>query len=179
MHSLGCNSNGLNFFTISSIYKKFSQSIFYYGLETNYIRKECIKKLNIRQNILIKNTLGLSRYCKTTPLLFSLKIKSILQLYEEYKILFLKQINQNILTKNIYSFLVAKYEIVNPPRESYFNILKKICEKYNLQYLNLNVSLRIVFLFVFLSLLLLTYISILTHSLLSWFYLKNSFFFNM
>ena len=78
--------------------------------------------------------------------MYSLKIKSILQLYEEYKILFLKQINQNILTKNIYSFLVAKYEIVNPPRESYFNILKKICEKYNLQYLNLNVknSLKII-----------------------------------
>ena len=34
LYSLGCNKNGLNFFLISNIYKKFSQPIFYYGLET-------------------------------------------------------------------------------------------------------------------------------------------------
>ena len=33
LYSLGCNKNGLNFFWISNIYKKFSQSIFYYGLK--------------------------------------------------------------------------------------------------------------------------------------------------
>jgi hypothetical protein len=44
LYSLGCNNHGLNYHTISSIYKKFCQSIFYYGLETNFIRKKCLNK---------------------------------------------------------------------------------------------------------------------------------------
>jgi hypothetical protein len=55
LYSLGWNINGLKFFLISNIYTKFSQSIFCYGLETHYIRK-CFIKINIRENILIKNT---------------------------------------------------------------------------------------------------------------------------
>ena len=47
LNSLGVNSTGLNYFIISNIYKKFSQSSFYYGLETNYLRKECLNKINI------------------------------------------------------------------------------------------------------------------------------------
>ena len=120
-------------FLISKIYKKFSQSIFYYGLETNYIRKECLNKINIRQNILMKNTFGLSKYCKTTPLMKRIGIKSIQQLYEEYKILFLKQIIRNSFTKLIYESLLCKYEQINPAKESYFNILNQICNKYGFE----------------------------------------------
>jgi hypothetical protein len=89
LYSLGCNSNGLNFHIISKIYKNFSQSIFYYGLETNFIGKECLNKLNIRQNILLKNIFGLSKYSRSRAMMNILKIKTINQLYEEYKILFL------------------------------------------------------------------------------------------
>ena len=133
LYSLGCNKNGLNFFLISDIYKKFSQSIFYYGLETNYIRKDCLNKINIRQNILIKNTFGLSKYCKTKPLMKSIGIKSIQQLYEEYKLLFLKQIKRNSFTKGIYETLLCKYEQIMPTKESYINILNQICIKYGFE----------------------------------------------
>ena len=81
LSSVGCNSKGLNYFIVSNIYKKFCQSIFYYGLETNYFRKDCLKKLDLRQSIFIKNIFGLSKYSKTTPLLKALNIKSKVQLY--------------------------------------------------------------------------------------------------
>ena len=105
------------------------------------MRRDCLNRINIRQNILIKNTFGLSKYCRTTPLLNSLKIKSIFQLYEEYKILFLKQIRRNVLTKNIYETLASKYSsILKPPRESYFNILNTICNKYDFSISNINIK---------------------------------------
>jgi hypothetical protein len=52
------------------------------------------------------------------------------QLYEEYKILFLKQIRLNSLTKSIYETLLFKYKHIKPAKESYFDILKQICNKY-------------------------------------------------
>ncbi len=89
----------------------------------------------------------MSKYCKTTPLLNAVRIKSILQLYEEYKIIFLKQINRNQLTKNIYDLLLNKYStILKPARESYFHILKEICNKYefNIQNINIKSSIDII-----------------------------------
>ena len=62
LHSLGCNKKGINYQVILKMYKKFSQSVFYYGLDTNYFRKECLHNLNVRQNILLKNTFGLSKF---------------------------------------------------------------------------------------------------------------------
>ena len=76
LYSLGCNNYGLNFHIIASIYKKFSQSIFYYGLETNYIRKQCLNNINIRQNTLLENTFGISKFSRSKCLLNVLKIKT-------------------------------------------------------------------------------------------------------
>ena len=133
LYSLGCNNYGLNFHIIASIYKKFSQSIFYYGLETNYIRKQCLNNINIRQNTLLKNTFGISKFSRSKCLLNVLKIKSINQLYEEYKILFIKQLRRNNLTKQIFEALQVVYNVPSKiPRESYFSIINSICNKYDI-----------------------------------------------
>jgi hypothetical protein len=117
LYSLGCNNHGLNCHTISSIYKKFCQSIFYYGLETNFIRKKCLNKINVRQNTLLKNIFGLSKFCRSRALMSVLKIKSTNQLYEEYKILFLKQIKRNSLTKQFFEVLQQTYNVhLTPPK---------------------------------------------------------------
>ena len=77
--------------------------------------------INTRQNILLKNAFGFSKYCKTTSLLNAINIKSKLQLYDEYKIIFLMQIKRNQLTKNIYDFLLLKYNSgIRPIRESIY-----------------------------------------------------------
>ena len=77
LYSLGCNNNGFNFHIIANIYKKFCQSIFYYGHETNFIRKQCLNKLRVRQNTLLKNIFGLSKICRSSALMNVVKIKSI------------------------------------------------------------------------------------------------------
>ena len=33
LNSVGCKPNGINYFLIAKLYKKFCQSIFFYGLE--------------------------------------------------------------------------------------------------------------------------------------------------
>ena len=89
----------------------------------------------------------MSKYCKTTPLLNAVRIKSILQLYEEYKIIFLKQIQRNQFTKNIYDLLLNKYSTnLQPSRKSYFHILKEICSKYefDIQKINIKSSIDII-----------------------------------
>ena len=53
----------------------------------------------------------------------SIGIKSIQKLYEEYKILFLKQIKRNSFTKGINEILLRKYKQIRPTKESYINIL--------------------------------------------------------
>ena len=62
LYGMGCRPDGLNYYTPADIYKKFCQSSFYYGLETNYISKATLNYLNIRQNILIKNSFGLNKF---------------------------------------------------------------------------------------------------------------------
>ena len=53
LYGIGCRPDGINFEISANIYKKFCQSSFYYGLETNYISKTTLNKLNIRQSIIV------------------------------------------------------------------------------------------------------------------------------
>jgi hypothetical protein len=62
LYSLGCKPNVLNPFTISEIYKIFCQSILLYGLEIFNFSNGTINELNIRQNILIKHSIGLAKF---------------------------------------------------------------------------------------------------------------------
>ena len=81
LHGLGCKPNALNPRTISFIYKQFCQSIFKNGLDMLNISNTQINSLNIRQNILIKRSIGISKFSKTKPLFQCLKIESIQQIY--------------------------------------------------------------------------------------------------
>jgi hypothetical protein len=62
LHSLGCKPKGLNPFIISKTYKKFCQSIIFYGFETCYLSRSNLKAFNIRQKIFIKNSIGLTKF---------------------------------------------------------------------------------------------------------------------
>ena len=144
LYSLGCNNNGFNFHIIANIYKKFCQSIFYYGLEINFIRKQCLNQLRVRQNTLLKNIIGISKFCRSIALMNVVKIKSINQIYEEYKILFMKQLKRNSFTKEIFETLQQRYNTLSkPPNQSYFAIIKQINNKYDLN-IDVNISQNII-----------------------------------
>jgi hypothetical protein len=62
-----------------------------------------------------------------------LKINSANRLYEEYKILFLKQIKRNSFIKEFFEILQQRYNLqLTPPKESYFSIINDISNKYDL-----------------------------------------------
>ena len=110
----------MNPFIISKTYKKFCQSIIFYGFETCYLSRSNLKELNIRQNILIKNSLGLTKFVRTTPLLTALEIKSIEELYFKHKILLFEQLRFNDTTKYVLEFLLKHYSglTIKCPKES-------------------------------------------------------------
>ncbi len=52
---------------------------------------------------------------------------------EEYKILFIKQLRRNNLTKQIFEALQVVYNVPSKiPKESYFSIINSICNKYDI-----------------------------------------------
>ena len=94
----------------------------------------------MRQNILLKNIFGLSKFSRSRALMSVLRIKSTIQLYEEYKILFIKQLKKNTFTKEIYETLQGEYNSnVKTPKESYFSIIRELNIKYNL---NIDVNMN-------------------------------------
>jgi hypothetical protein len=63
--------------------------IFNYSNSTGKGRGK-VNELNIQQNILIKHSIGLSKFVRTTPLFTALRIKSIMHLIYQHKLCFVK-----------------------------------------------------------------------------------------
>ena len=102
LYTLGCKPNGLNPLTIAEIYKTFCQSILLYGFEIFNYSNATINEVNIRQNILIKHSIGLSKYVRTTHLFSALKIKSIKHLIYQHKLSFVRQLFNVNFTRRIF-----------------------------------------------------------------------------
>ena len=112
LNGLGCKPNGLNLFTIADIYKTFCRSIMLYGFEIFNYSNSTVNELNIRQNILIKHSIGLSKFVRTTPLFTALRIKSIMHLIYQHKLYFV--IFNVTSTRGLYYYLEEFYENNTP-----------------------------------------------------------------
>ena len=126
LSGLGCRKNGLNPRNIAFIFKQYCQSIVKYGLENIYLTNSRLRHLNIRQNMLVKNVLGLSLYCRTKPLFQELRIEQFSQLYSKHKVFFMKQIEQNTLTRQLFSYLNGYYSTRSPSEHSYISQLRQV-----------------------------------------------------
>ena len=117
--------------TLGFIYKQYCQSIFNYGLELIHINKGQIKRLESRQASLFKVTLGISKYCRNKPLLEALRVSTLEELYFKHKFLFLKQLNNNLLAKNIFEYLKCNQQKKN--KSSYITQLKDLSKVINIE----------------------------------------------
>ena len=88
------------------VYRQFCQSMCVYGLEVVKLSKAVLKQIDIRQNILLKTSLGLPKKVKTTPLLEALKVPRLTELYFLFKIKFLRQIKKNGVADSIFKELL-------------------------------------------------------------------------
>ena len=61
-----------------------------YGFEIFNYSNSAVNELNIRQNILIKHSIGLSKFVRITPLFMFMRIKSIMHLIYQHKLCFVK-----------------------------------------------------------------------------------------
>ena len=138
LYSLGCQPCGLNPMTTSFIYKQYCQSILKYGLEFVFITKRNLESVNIRQNILIKRSIGLSKFVKTTPLFNCLKIESIKQIYMKHKIFAYNQLQRNQTTKELFREFKVMYDIgiIAKSNQSLFKQLEDISKEFGLEYAN-------------------------------------------
>jgi hypothetical protein len=125
LRSLGCRKDLLNPKTISFIYKQFYQSTFKYGLENLHLSAAFLDKLNVRQNILLKNTLGIKYYARFKPLLSVLRVELINQLYYKHKMFGLRQFSLNQYINNLFNFLSSFYNNNCPPKKSFLSQIKE------------------------------------------------------
>ena len=89
----------------SFIYKTYCLSQFTYALETSVLNKDTRDYLNICQNNILRQILGLHKFCHMSNILKCLRLYSFENLYVSSKLSFLNSIKQNKITSNIFSFL--------------------------------------------------------------------------
>ena len=81
-----------------------------YHFDTLLIGQSKINELEIRQNLLLKRAVGVKKFARFKPMLESIKVESVEQVYMKYKIYFLKQIRQSKICNNLLTFLRQKYD---------------------------------------------------------------------
>jgi hypothetical protein len=130
MQTLWAKSNQIGF-----IYKQYCQSIFRYGLEFIHLTKTKLEDYNVRQNILVKRSIGLSKYVRTTRLLHCLKIESIQDLYRKHKIFLLNQIKMNKLTSTLFCTLKEMYDkkTITKDQNSIFKQIEELNKETNFE----------------------------------------------
>ena len=97
-----------------------------FGLEYIFINVTFINELNIRQNLLLKNVMGIKFHSRFKPLLNALGVKSIYQLYFKHKTFGLKQVYKNVLSYEIHEYLLDSYANEQAPKQSFLSQLDKV-----------------------------------------------------
>ncbi len=109
LNACGFKPGGVNPFLQAQIYKSFCISRLLYGFEIMFVNKKTLKFLNIQQNNIVRYMTGLSKNSHISNVLKILKLLEELYLY--MKLIYIKNLKNNIICKNIFDFLlIAKYK---------------------------------------------------------------------
>jgi len=84
--------------------------------------------LDLRQNVLLKNVLGIRRYARAKALLNVLRIEQIKHTYLKHKIFGLKQFNLNCFSRDFTNYLQLYYLGCSPSKESFVQQLNVVEE---------------------------------------------------
>ena len=102
---------GVNPFLQALIYKSFCISRLLYGFEIMTVNKKTLKHLNIQQNNIVRYMTGLNKNSHISSVLKILKLLNIEDLNFYMKLIFIKNLKNNIICKKIFDhLLVAKYK---------------------------------------------------------------------
>jgi hypothetical protein len=113
---LGLTPKGVNPALKAFIYKTYCLSQFTYGLETTTLKTETRDFLNISQNNLIRQFIGIKKYNHMSNVLKSLNLYNFHELYISTKLSFLETIKNNELSMRIFEILCR--ELDRTPKKS-------------------------------------------------------------
>jgi len=102
---LGLTPNGVSPFLKSFLYKTYCLSQFTYGLETSTLNVKTRDYLNIAQNNLIRQIIGLEKYCHMTEILKIIQIFKFDELYISTKLSILESLKNNEMAMYIFNIL--------------------------------------------------------------------------
>jgi len=139
---LGLTPTGVSPELKSFLYKTYCLSQFTYGLETTTLTPETLKILNIAQNNLVRQIIGLQRNCHMTDILNAIKILDINSLYLKSKLSFVNTIKNNELCLGIFNHIcrelgskegkseqakqdIKKFEVENGKKTDSSKVIKK------------------------------------------------------
>ena len=126
---LGLRPNSISPHLQSFIYKTYCLSQFTYGIETTVLNKETRDYLNISQNNILRQILGIHKYCHMSKILKCLKVFDLENLYVYSKLSFLKSIKQNVITSFIFSELCSSKR--NRLSKSFVQDIKVLEKRFN------------------------------------------------
>jgi hypothetical protein len=128
---LGLTPNGVNPELQAFLYKTYCLSQFTYALETTTLKKSTIDFLNVSQNNLIRQMIGLNKYCHISKILRALKIFNFEELYLKSKLSFISSIKNNELSLYIYSTLLNDTYSHNKNSKSFVKDIISIQKHFN------------------------------------------------
>ena len=106
LNSFGMKPGGLNPFLQSFIYKTFCLSKFLYGLEIMTLNMGTLDKINMSQNSIVRYMAGLYKSSHLSPVLRTLKLFNIRELYVFFKLTFVKNMKKSCICSYIFNYLV-------------------------------------------------------------------------
>ena len=107
---LGLTPRGVTPALKAFIYKTYCLSQYTYGLETTTLKTETRDFLNISQNNLIRQFIGINKYNHMSNILKSLNIYNFHELYISSKLSFLETIKNNELSMRIFDILCRELD---------------------------------------------------------------------
>ena len=128
---LGLKPFGISPFLQSFIYKTYCLSQFTYALETTTLLKGTRDYLNISQNNLIRQIIGLPKTCHMTRLLKLLKIFNFEDLYISTKLSFLDSIKNNCISSDIFNYLCVNKSNSKRYSKSFVQDIKALENPFN------------------------------------------------
>ena len=129
---LGLTPQGVSPTLKSLIYKTYCLSQFTYALETTTLTKKTRDYLNVSQNNLLRQMIGLNKFCHMSKILLALKIHNFEQLYIKSKLSFLNSIKSNELSSMILKSLIEKKNTCKPSSKSFTKDLILLEKHFNL-----------------------------------------------
>ena len=111
--TLGLDSNSMPVDLKLKLITIYCRPALLYGVADCKLSEQDVNELQSIEARILKKSLGLSKYCKTQPLLDALKVRSIEDTIKERKTSFLLQLMNNELTLSIINAQIKNYNILD------------------------------------------------------------------